>query len=69
MYAQDMYFFLVECNPFLKGDTVMKKIFVLVTALVFTIQVRVHADEGMWLLPLLEKLNMDKMISMGLNLI
>ena len=27
MYAQDMYFFLVECNPFLKGDTVMKKIF------------------------------------------
>lgn len=27
MCEQDMYFFLVECNPFLKGDTVMKKIF------------------------------------------
>jgi hypothetical protein len=27
MCEQDMYFFLVECNPFLKGDNVMKKIF------------------------------------------
>jgi len=27
MCEQDMYFFLVECNSFLKGDTVMKKIF------------------------------------------
>jgi len=27
MCEQDMHFFLVECNSFLKGDTVMKKIF------------------------------------------
>jgi len=27
MCEQDMHFFFVECNSFLKGDTVMKKIF------------------------------------------
>ena len=49
-------------------STVMKKIFVLVTALVFTIQVRVHADEGMWLLSLIGQVNMDEMTEMGLQL-
>ena len=30
--------------------------------------ISLKADEGMWLLPLLEKLNIDKMTSMGLKL-
>ena len=46
----------------------MKKIFVLVTALVFAVQVRVHADEGMWLLSLIAQVNMDEMTEMGLQL-
>jgi len=49
-------------------STDMKKIFVLVTALVFTFQVRVHADEGMWLLSLIGQVNMDEMTEMGLQL-
>ena len=32
------------------------------------IQVRVHADEGMWLLNLIEQVNMDEMTAMGLEL-
>jgi len=46
----------------------MKKIFLLVTALVFTFQVRVHADEGMWLLSLIGQVNMDEMTELGLQL-
>lgn len=38
------------------------------TALVFTFQVRVHADEGMWLLSLIGQVNMDEMTEMGLQL-
>jgi hypothetical protein len=46
----------------------MKKIFLLATALVFALQVRVHADEGMWLLSLIAQVNMDEMTEMGLQL-
>lgn len=46
----------------------MKKIFLLATALVFAIQPRVHADEGMWLLSLIAQVNMDEMTEMGLQL-
>ena len=46
----------------------MKKILILVTALVFTFQVRVHADEGMWLLSLIGQVNMDEMTELGLQL-
>jgi len=46
----------------------MKKILVLVTALVFTFQVRIHADEGMWLLSLIGQVNMDEMTELGLQL-
>jgi len=38
------------------------------TALVFTFQARVHADEGMWLLSLIGQVNMDEMTEMGLQL-
>lgn len=46
----------------------MKKIFLFVTALVFAFQVRVHADEGMWLLSLIGQVNMDEMTELGLQL-
>jgi hypothetical protein len=46
----------------------MKKIFLLATALIFTVQTRVHADEGMWLLSLIAQVNMDEMTEMGLQL-
>ncbi|MCK4747094.1 MAG: S46 family peptidase, partial [Bacteroidales bacterium] len=46
----------------------MKKLFLLVTGLVFAFQMRVHADEGMWLLSLIGQVNMDEMTEMGLQL-
>jgi hypothetical protein len=46
----------------------MKKLFAISFILLFTIGFRVKADEGMWLLPLIEKLNMGKMSQMGLKL-
>jgi hypothetical protein len=46
----------------------MRKLFLLVTGLVFAFQVRVHADEGMWLLSLIGQMNMDEMTEMGLQL-
>lgn len=46
----------------------MRKIVLLVTGLVFTMQVRVLADEGMWLLSLINQVNMDEMHEMGLQL-
>jgi len=46
----------------------MKKIFLLATVLVFSAQIRVHADEGMWLLSLIAQVNMDEMTEMGLQL-
>lgn len=46
----------------------MRKLFLLVTGLVFAFQIRVHADEGMWLLSLIRQVNMDEMTEMGLQL-
>jgi hypothetical protein len=46
----------------------MRKLFLLVTGLVFAFQMRVHADEGMWLLSLIGQVNMDEMTEMGLQL-
>lgn len=46
----------------------MRRFFLLMTALVFTFQIRVHADEGMWLLSLIGQVNMDEMTEMGLQL-
>jgi len=46
----------------------MKKFFLFVTALVFAFQIRVYADEGMWLLSLIGQVNMDEMTEMGLQL-
>jgi hypothetical protein len=46
----------------------MRKFFLLMTALVFTFQARVHADEGLWLLSLIGQVNMDEMTEMGLQL-
>ena len=46
----------------------MRKFFLLLTALVFTFQARVHADEGMWLLSLIGQVNMDEMTALGLQL-
>ena len=46
----------------------MKKLFVISFILLFSIGFRAKADEGMWLLPLIEKLNMGKMTQMGLKL-
>jgi hypothetical protein len=46
----------------------MKKLFAIVLILVIGFGFKVKADEGMWLLPLLEKLNMGKMTELGLKL-
>jgi hypothetical protein len=46
----------------------MRKVFLLVAALVFAFQVRVQADEGMWLLSLIAQVNMDEMTELGLQL-
>lgn len=46
----------------------MKKIFALITGIVLTINISLYADEGMWILSLLNQLNMNKMSEMGLNL-
>ena len=46
----------------------MKRVCVLAGSLFMIGWMSLKADEGMWLLPLLEKLNIDKMTSMGLKL-
>ena len=46
----------------------MKKLFALLLILILNFGIKVKADEGMWLLPLIEKLNMGKMTELGLKL-
>jgi hypothetical protein len=46
----------------------MKKLFAISFILLLSPGFRAKADEGMWLLPLIEKLNMGKMTQMGLKL-
>jgi hypothetical protein len=46
----------------------MKKLFSVLTILVLSFGFKAKADEGMWLLPLIEKLNMGKMTELGLKL-
>jgi hypothetical protein len=46
----------------------MKKITAIFIGFLLLFSLKVKADEGMWLLPLLEKLNMEQMQSMGLEL-
>ena len=46
----------------------MKKLFAISLILVISAGFRAKADEGMWVLPLIEKLNMGKMTQMGLKL-
>ncbi len=46
----------------------MKKNFSVLIILVLTLGLRAKADEGMWLLPLIEKLNIGKMTELGLKL-
>ncbi len=46
----------------------MKKILMLFLGLVIFLQARVRADEGMWLLPLIQKLNIDTMHQLGFKL-
>jgi hypothetical protein len=46
----------------------MKRVCLLAGSLFMIGWMSLKADEGMWLLPLLEKLNIDKMTSMGLKL-
>ncbi len=46
----------------------MKKLTLLLLALLISFAGLVKADEGMWLLPLIKKLNIEKMQSMGLKL-
>ena len=46
----------------------MKKIVSLIFILVFGFGLKTRADEGMWLLPLIEKLNIGKMTELGLKL-
>lgn len=46
----------------------MKKLFSILMILVLSFGLKVKADEGMWLLPLIEKLNMGKMTELGLKL-
>jgi hypothetical protein len=46
----------------------MKKLFAILLILVLSYGFKAKADEGMWLLPLIEKLNMGKMTELGLKL-
>jgi len=46
----------------------MKRVLILAGSLFIIGSISLKADEGMWLLTLLEKLNIDKMASMGLKL-
>lgn len=46
----------------------MKKLTLILVMFILTFSVKVKADEGMWLLPLIEKLNMGKMTELGLKL-
>lgn len=46
----------------------MKKILITLLSTLFIFQSAVKADEGMWLLSLIEKMNMDEMSEMGLEL-
>jgi len=46
----------------------MKKIILLLIAFLITGGFKARADEGMWLLPLIEKLNVGKMTELGLKL-
>jgi hypothetical protein len=46
----------------------MKKLFALALTGLIVFSIRVKADEGMWLLPLLEQLNMNKMHQLGCKL-
>ena len=46
----------------------MRKLFAVIVILVFTFGIKAKADEGMWLLPLIEKLNIGKMTALGLKL-
>jgi len=46
----------------------MKKLFALLLILASSLGFKAKADEGMWLLPLIEKLNMGKMTELGLKL-
>ncbi len=46
----------------------MKKVFSILTIFIISLGIRVKADEGMWLLPLIEKLNIGKMTELGLKL-
>lgn len=46
----------------------MKKLYSILLALVLSFGFKANADEGMWLLPLIEKLNMGTMTELGLKL-
>ncbi|NQU82290.1 MAG: S46 family peptidase [Bacteroidetes bacterium] len=46
----------------------MKKLFSLLISLILALNLNVKADEGMWMLPLLKKLNMGTMTELGLKL-
>ncbi|MDO9580559.1 MAG: S46 family peptidase [Bacteroidales bacterium] len=46
----------------------MKKLFLILLIFVFSFGFKAKADEGMWLLPLIEKLNIGTMTEMGLKL-
>ncbi len=46
----------------------MKKFLTILMAVAISFGFRARADEGMWLLPLIEKLNMGKMTGLGLKL-
>ena len=46
----------------------MKRLVSIFIALIVSFNMSLRADEGMWLLPLLEQLNMGKMTELGLEL-
>lgn len=46
----------------------MRKVFVVFLIMLVTISSKLKADEGMWLLPLIQKLNIEKMQAMGMKL-
>jgi hypothetical protein len=64
---------LISINPYFSDlenfkKISMRKLFTVVIILLSSLSLKVKADEGMWLLPLIDKLNVGTMTEMGLKL-
>jgi len=70
-----LHLFILQKKLYLAATTIlyhnlnsMKKLITLLFIVIIGFGLRARADEGMWLLPLIEKLNIGKMTELGLKL-